>query len=171
MSTRPSVLVEPPRLALRDLRKLWPCVGLLAGLLGASGSAQAFFMQPASMCRVQGEQSPASIYVGSAGVQNISNRPVDVVCPVLRTTFPPAGGSYSVWVDGYSGDGPVSCLLWVVDIRGQYQTYRSFSVSTIRTKFSRLLSIPAAEMVSFSTLTVLCSLAVNAAIYDLEPVQ
>ena len=146
---------------------LFLMLALGCGLFGVSNSAMALTTEHASICKPYGNSSTAGLYSYTSGAWNYSGFSMGVACPVIRTVAAPAGG-FSVWVDGTAAAGTASCTLYSYNYDNTYMGSISFSATG---KFDRLLTLPSAQVPTYSTQMVYCYLPVNGGLFDIEPVQ
>lgn len=150
------------------ITKTLTLLALGSALIGMHGSAMALTTQNGSICKPYGNSNIGGLISTMFGVGNNSGAPMGVICPVVRTVAAPAGG-FSVWVDGAaSANETTSCTLYSVEYNGTYLGAVSFSSTG---SFSRLLTLPQAQVTTFSSQSVYCLLPASGAIWDIEPAQ
>ncbi len=145
----------------------WLALG--SALMGLHGSALALTTEHGSICKPYGNSNTAGLYASIYGVSNASGAGLSIICPVVRTVAAPAGG-FSVWVDGLSAASDTTyCSLYSVDYNGTYLGAVSFSATG--PNFTRLLTLPQAQVPFYSSQSVYCYLPDGGRIHDIEPVQ
>jgi hypothetical protein len=134
-------------------------------------SAFALTTEHGTICKPYGYTNTAGLYAATSGVYNYSGGNLGVACPVVRTISAPAGGNYSVWVDGTTAAGTNgSCTLYSYNYNGTFMG--SVSTGALPAgNFTRLLTLTAAQVPYYSSQMVYCYLPPNGAVRDVEPVQ
>jgi hypothetical protein len=140
------------------------CAG---GLVGVQGSASALATVHATICKPYGNSNTAGLNAYVSGAFNYSGGPLVVACPVIRTTEVTEGG-FSVWVDGTASTGTASCALHSYNYDGTFLGSTSFSTTGV---FDKLLTLPPAQVPTYSSQAVVCTLPPNGGLFDLVPVQ
>jgi hypothetical protein len=121
-----------------------------------------------AICKPYGDSGTSGLYTSIQGVINYAAGTMGVACPVVRTTNPALGTSFSVWVDGNAGSGTMNCSLYSYNYSGVYLGGVSFVAAGT---FTRTLSLPAAQVPNYSSQVVYCNVPRGGALFDIEPVQ
>jgi hypothetical protein len=139
------------------------------GLVGISGSAFALTTEHGTICKPYGNSNTANLFSYTNGVTNGAAGAMGVICPVIRTA-PAGAGGFSVWVDGSGGTGTAYCTLYSYNYTGAYLGSVSFNATGT---FTRLVTLPQAQVPTYSSQAVYCSLpgGSQGRLFDIEPVQ
>jgi hypothetical protein len=139
-------------------------------MLALSGSALALTTDHGTTCTAYGSTTTAGVYSYVNGTYNYSGGYLGLICPVVRTIPAPSAG-YQVWVDGTTASGTSGyCALYSYDYTGAYMG--SVSTGTLPAgRFSRILTLPALQVPTWSSQSIYCYLPTSGGISDVEPVQ
>jgi len=152
---------------MKSLSKLTLAALVGFAALGTQTSAFALTTQHGTVCKPYGNSNTAGLYSYINGAFNYSGASLGVACPVVRTVAAPASG-FSVWVDGTASTGTVSCTLYSYNFNNTYLGSVSFSATGT---FDQLLTLPQAQVPTYSSQVVYCYLPANGGVFDVEPVQ
>ena len=135
--------------------------------MGAIEPSSALTTQHGAICQQQGGP-----LVGAGpnvnGFTNSTSSGVNVVCPIVRVSQPPAGG-LTVWIDGYAGNQPTFCTLYSYNYYNTGGPIGSVSTTINSGYFDVLLTLPQSQVPFYSSQVLWCFLAPGGNIKDIEP--